>query len=336
MLEKLKSFYQFLRQKPVLLIVLFVIIVLLIIPFKKKSQPPPENLSDIHLEALNPSLKPTATFDQIALKQPEKQIVVYQIPAPSQDQLTNLFNPIAREFNFSNSPENININKTPSLFWNNAPNFLTVNLQSSSFTLDYHPQSASSSAKLAEIDAINIAKNWLLKYQLIFEDAKSESSAIEDKLGDSYPEGAAPNYQIYFYPTLNNLPIFTPNSIDAPISVIITPQGNIYSVYYRLPAILFTNLQSLKTSNHSILSSAQINQAIKDKNPIITRLTFSDGKFAPSTSNLKTVNYTQITLGYSNEITNNQILPIFQLTGTGTLDNGATVTVTAYLPALAD
>lgn len=336
MLNKIKNLFPLIRQKPVLIIIFVVILVALIIPFKKPAKKQFENLPEIHLQALNPSLKPATAFSEISTDQPIKQIAVYQISPPTQDQLNNLFNPIVREFNFSNLPENIEINKTPHLFWNNAPNFLTVNLQSGTFTLDLHPPVASTSTATIEVDALNFARNWLLKYNLITEEANYKSARLTDQIGDADNRAGLQNFQLYFYPTVNNLSIFTPNSIDAPISVIITPQGDIYSVYYRLPAVLFTDIKSIKTVNYPVLSSAQIDQAIKDKKPTIARLTFSDGRYVPSTANIKTINYQQIVLGYSNEIANGFLLPVFQLTGIAALEDGSTVNVTAYLPALAN
>ena len=326
MLDKLKQFNQWLRHRPIFLVILFVIIALLIIPFNRSNKKTAET----------PSSAPETTFDQLSLNQMVQKVDVYQISSPTQDQLGNLFNPIAQEFNFPNAPQKIDINKIPSLFWNNSPNFLTVNLLSGSFTLDLHPQISASLSNLAEIDAVNIAKNWLLKNKLITENAQFQALPIEDKIGDLYKGPLAQDWQIFFYPTLDNLPIFTPNSIDAPISVIITSQGNLYSVYYRLPSILFTDSNSVKTVGHPILSSDQIQQAIKNKQPTITRITFTNGRFASSTTNLKAVNYNKIVLGYANEATNGQLPPLFQLTGSAQLDSGETVTVTAYLPALAE
>lgn len=336
MFDKLKQFNQWLRQKPIFLVVIFVVLALLIIPFGKTKKKTAETPSTIRLKALNPSSAPETTFDQLSLNRMVKKIDVYQISSPSQNQIDHLFNPIVQEFNFSKAPEKIDINQVPNLFWNNAPNFLTVNLQSGAFTLDFHPRSMAAGSKLAEIDAANIAKNWLIKYQLIAENTQFQAAPIEDKIGDSYQDSSRPNWQIYFYPTLNDLPIFTPNSVDAPISVIVTSQGNLYSVYYRLPPVLFTKAQIVKTANRSILSNDQVQQAIKDKKPTITRIAFPNGRFASSNTNLKIVNYNKIVLGYSNEITNSQLLPIFQLTGTAQLDSGEIVTVTAYLPALAE
>jgi len=162
-----------------------------------------------------------------------------------------------------------------------------------------------------------------------FKNVNDEMTAITDS-------NQAEVYLFSFAPTLNNLPIFTTDSLDEPVSVTINQSGNIMTLYYRLPALFFTQDPRPASSQKPVLSLKQINQQIADKKPVITQVNFSDGRFAPSTANLNNLTYQKITLGYSNDFSLGYFLPVFQLKGAAKLDGGENVEVTSYLPALAE
>lgn len=334
MLEHLKT-----RKKLVIAITLGVlIIILLLLPSKtpKTTEPLPPQ---INIPAFNPNVNPTAEADLPPETQP-KTVAVFEPVKWDRSQFMEFFDPIATDLKFSGLPEDITIDKIPHLFWQNSPSFLTVNLTTGGFNLDLHfPDLAASSDQVPETDALLFTQNWLSQYNLTTADTQHQTRYFTNVNNELVPTSDPSLAQVYlfsFTPAINNLPIFTTDSFDAPITVTVDKYGNIVSIYYRLPTLFFAQKQEVASQQKPVLTLKQINQAIADKQPVITAVNFSDGNFAPSTANLNHLSYNQITLGYSNDFSLGYFLPVFQLTGTATLDGGESVIVTAYLPALAE
>jgi hypothetical protein len=334
MLNQLKT-----RKKLVVAVILGIVIVILIaLPAKKSTPGTPSQPTQINIPALNPSIKPEAKTQLETI--PEiKTVTVFESVKFTEEQILSFFNPIANEFKFSTNQEKIDIDRALHFYWESPPNFLTVNINTAAFTLDLHQPIASGSSRVSEIDALLFAQNWLQGKKLIDENIKVKTEYFQDSFNELVPISGSVPVDIYlfsFYPTINNLPIFTTRSYDAPITVTINKYGNIVSLYYRLPSLFFANQPKLKQVQKTILSAKQIQEKISNKEATIFSVTDADGKFVASTENLNNLTYRKVTLGYSNDFSLGYFLPVFQLMGEATLDNGDRVNVTAYLPALAD
>lgn len=326
------------RKKLVLAIILGLLIVILVmLPGAKKKTAEPNPNEQIKIPALNQDINPQPSVAIKTLLQ-IKQVRVFEPLKFSRDQIADFFDPIADELNFPNNPQTINIDQIPHLYWENSPNSFAVDLITGSFSLDLKKDAASSS-KVSETDALLFAKNWLINHRMISNETIYETSYFQDinyELSVTDNPDQADVYTFYFFPTINNLPIFITDSFDPPISVTVNKFGKITSISYRLPALFFANKPELKQSQKQILSTKQIEEKINNKQAVIFSVTDTDGTFISSTENLNNLTYQKIELGYSNDFSLGYFLPMFQLTGIATLDTGETVTVTAYLPALAD
>ena len=88
--------------------------------------------------------------------------------------------------------------------------------------------------------------------------------------------------------------------------------------------------------DYKLKTAAQVEETIKNNQAVIVSSQLESGKWQTSTAKIKQVNYRKSVLGYSAEPQNSLIVPVLQLQGTATLDDGTTTQITAYLPALAE
>lgn len=326
------------RKKLVLAIILGLLIVILaILPGAKKKTVEPNPNKQIKIPAFNQNINPQPSAAIKTLLQ-IKQVQVFEPLKFNQGQIADLFYPIADELKFPNNPQTINIDQAPHLYWENSPNSFAVDLITNSFSLNLK-KNVSSSGQVSETDALLFAKNWLINHRMISNETAYETSYLQDinyELSVTDNPDQADAYMFSFFPTINNLPIFITDSFDPPISVTVNKFGNITSISYRLPALFFANQPELKQTQKPILTTKQIETKINNKEAVIFSAIDADNMFIPSTKNLNNLTYTKIELGYSNDFSLGYFLPMFRLTGTGTLDDGSTVAVTAYLPALAE
>ena len=316
-----------------LVIVSFVLLLLT----GEKTKPTPETTT-INIPAFQRELNPPPAEAEIspALQQ---TINIYRLSNIDRARLQNFFQPVANDLDITSATEAIEIDGQPHLFWANSPNFLTVNTLSGTFIVDWH-EHPPTGAKISEADSLLFSRNWLNKYQLIKDNWLVTTEYFADIDGETIPQKNSVGADVYlfsFSPTIDGLPIFNTQTTEktAPVSVMIDAFGNILSVNYQLPSLFFAEQLTTETNQQTVLTSQQIEQSIAAGKPVITAITFLNGNFAPSNSKIANLSYRQTTLGYSNDITAGYFVPVFQLAGSGTLESGESVIVTAYLSALA-
>lgn len=285
-------------------------------------------------------LKPLeSTSKAPSLPADKTTVVVYQLPTPSGFELQDFLNPIATEFNFTQPAEETTFNSAPHLLWSLGPNYLALNLQTGQFYLKLKPQLSSDSTNIIESDAFQIAKRWLTNHQLLHPDSSYKTTYLKN-YGSQFeltPDAnSADIYQFHFFPAINNFPIFSTQLQDSPITVAVTNQGDIIEIDYQLPPLFYSDYlknNPLQTSTYPLKDQSQLSQEITQGLPVIASSQLSLGKYPASTTNIKKVSYDQIVLGYQADPNQNLLLPVFQLKGTATLEDGQTTQVTAYLPA---
>lgn len=345
MLSKIKSIFTGLPQSKKRLVLALIILLIITLLFFISKPPPTTDqqfgtLPQPSITSFSEFLKPLeSTSDAPSLPADKTTIAVYQLPTPSNFELQDFLNPIATEFNFTQPAEETTFNSTPHLLWNIGPNYLALNLQTGQFYLKLKPQLSSGSTNIIESDAFQIANRWLINHQLLPSNSSYKATYLKayDSQFELTPDaGAADIYQFHFFPTINNLPIFSTQLQDSPVTVAVTNQGNIIEIDYQLPTLFYSDYlknNSLQASTYPLKTQAQLSQEITQGLPIIASSQLSPGKYPASTTNIKKASYEQITLGYQADPNQNLLLPVFQLKGTAVLEDGITTQITAYLPA---
>lgn len=313
----------------------FVLILLLLSNNKSVPEPafPQPSFQPYFIDAPQPEIG----FGDLAKPQ-EKTLVVYELPAANQENLTNFFTPIINDLNLSLDASA----ETDHFTWNNEDDYLMANKITGQFVLKIQPQILTKGIDVNETDALTIAKNWLTKYGLIDPETESQTSylAAGEELQPTPTKTPGVYYQFYFLPNLKDYPVFPANYEPGPVSVIVTNQGNVFYVNYQLPPFFYTQYlkqpKAVTGKDYKILTAVQVEAAIKNNQAVIVSSQLESGEWQTSTATVKQVNYQQSVLGYSTEPQGTLIVPVFQLRGAAKLDSGETVTVTAYLPALAE
>lgn len=271
-----------------------------------------------------------------------KTAVVYQTTTPAADELISFFSKLRQDFNLANDPTTTSINSVSHFVWIGQSGYLDVNSHTGQF--NFKPATVGKTTTIINrIQALDIAKNFLLKYRFLSSFDKYEIFYLKSSgyQLQSVAESANPDiFRFYFYPEINQLPTYSINYEPSPIMIDIDNSGDIFQINYQLPVLTMMQLSAsqhtLKTTTHSIKSETQIASEIKNNQPIITSVQISSGTYAASTAVFKNINYQQIALGYQFDSGLNQLTPVFRLQGTGTIEDGTNMTVTAYLPALAE
>lgn len=328
------------KKKIVIIAGLFLVLVLILVFFGKRTPQLQSTLPQPSFPAYFPvQPQPEISFGDLN-KVKQKQLAVYQLPKTDRQILIDFFNPIASDLQVKITNESTNPDY---LSWGNPEKQLSVKLTTGQFTLKISPQLPNRGLSINEADALIIARNWLNKYKLIDPQTQADVSYLTSDGSELSPttiksEGVF--FQFNFRPGLDTYPFFPNNLRDGPISVTVTNMGEIFYINYQLPVLFYAqwliNPKFLSSNNFPIKTTEQINQAITQNQAIIVFSQTENGQAQTSTAKITQVNYKTTVLGYQSQPHNNLIIPIFQLTGTGILEDGTVVTVTAYLPAMAE
>jgi len=333
------------------LLIIFIILILSIAIFALINRPQTSSPSPSPFSppvSTTPSYQPfystqpaTNTPPQSEINLPQ-QVNIYTSPAVTIESVKQFFAPIVINLNFTDPPNQTTINSSPHLIWTNQSAYFDVNLTTSQFSTKPLAKTFFGDSTVTESQALNLAKNWLLQFQLIQPTTSSETTYLHnsgfelEESSNNYQGAYA--YRFYFFPEINQLPIFTASTLKAPIVVDVASKGYIFQINYQLPTLLYSSYlnspEQLKSQKNNILSSQEIAQAINNNQATIVSSKTDNGNFAPSVLSITKVNYQLTKLGYQSNLVNNQLIPIFQLTGQGLVSNNSYVNVTAYLPAL--
>jgi len=329
------------HKKIFLIIAVLIIILTALATFIKKDASLPKSTDNQNLISITPfipGLNPQQSFSDLTQNQEKAQIILLS-PLSSQD-IMHLLNNIILEYNFSQPPTEQLINSKPFLYWRSTHSYLNVNQQTGQFELKLtNSDNFTTPPFIAEIDALHIAQNWLLKHQLISENTTHKASYYIVKGYEFEPTDEVSQAQIFqfsFSPIINDLPIFNPDSNSHPIIIEITNKGNVLRVNYQaLPSLMKNGVNN--AVNVKIKSLNQIKKEIDQKQPIITHVgnhPYQSHSINPTEINQ--VSYNKIILGYQLSTDQSQLIPIFQLNGTAKTNNDESISVTAYLPAIAE
>lgn len=282
---------------------------------------------------------PAVNFNQLSSFLPAKALPIFIVPMPDQNQLIRFFQPIADGLKLQVNPKTIIINSVSFLSWADPNSYLNVNLETGQFSLKLGLSSAVKTADINEIDALNVARTWLEKSNLISSESSSVTSYL-DKKGQELSPQASPSpgsyFQFDFTPKFNNQPVFsTLEHSFSPVTIIVSNQGQIFYVNFQLP-VLSLDSDSLNSQVIKLKTLAQINQEVAANKPIITLAESQPGIYQAGLGQPKNINYQQIIPGYQFVRRENQnlFLPILQLKGTADLDNKQQVYLTAFLPLI--
>jgi len=348
MLEKIKPILQqlFSSKKRLIIVLglLILVVIVLSISFKPTlpSEQPSEALPQPSFSPYSKTLKPQKSTSKIPNQSIDETILVYQLPSFSNIDLQAHINPIANQLDFTNPPEEKTYNSIPHLLWSIGSNYLDTNLTTNQFYLKYTTFVSPGTPDINEATALQIAKTFLTKHNLISPDTPHQTQYFEIggyQLDPTSDASAADFYEFHFYPTLNSFTLYSTDLNSSPVIISITKKGEIFELDYKLPVIFYstylTDPNSLTTSTHPLKTQSQLNDEIKQGLPIITNSELEPGIPAPSYINPKKITYHQINLAYQAEPNQNLLLPVFQLQGTAELEDGTTAQITAYLPAIA-
>lgn len=291
--------------------------------------------------------QPEIDFKELSKQDlPANTAEVITIPNYTKEQIVVFFQPIIKAYQLSAVTDESEAQEY--LVWTNQTDSLQVNAATAQFSFKHSQVPSNSTNYINEVDALNLAKNWLNQYKLIPEGTSYQTTYLKSTGYELEPiseTGPGVYFEFNFFPKLAQFPIWpTYEQSLSPVSIIVTNQGEIFYVSYQLPAIFYSqfiqsnqDLNRLQTSKQLLKTPPQINQAINSNQATITLSETAPGVPQSSISSLQKVNYSQPILGYQFVTLNqlNQFLPVFQLQGTATLDSGETVNVIAYLPALA-
>jgi hypothetical protein len=334
-------------NKKRLFIILGLVILSLIIFLLAKKPKTPSPAPTVAIPSYHPfysSLPKTVTAPSPAGLDQTKKVAVYSFSPLTIEAVKQFFAPIVANLGFSAPPAPTTLNSSPHLVWANQSAYFDVDLQTGQFIAKPLTKTFFADSTVTESQALDLAKNWLQQYQLLDTDANYEVAYLQNsgyELEESPTDFHSPfAYRFYFSPEINHLPIFTASSAKSTIIIDVARQGYIFQINYQLPALFYssylTSPNQLQFQERTIKNSQQITQAINTHQATIVSSKTTEGNFAPSNQTIAKVNYQQTKLGYQTSPVNDQFIPVFQLTGTATLNNGSTVKVTAYLPALAD
>ena len=305
------------------LLILFGLLILSLIIFTIAKNPPPPSPANLNL--------------------PQK-IPVYTFTPPTSEAVKQFFAPIVANLGFPGPPIQTSLNSTPHFIWTNQSAYFDVDLETGRFHAKPLPKTFFADSTVTQSQALDLAKNWLQQYQLLDTAAGYEVAYLQNsgsELEETTVNPLNPSaYRFYFSPEINRLPVFTASPAKSTVVIDIARQGYIFQINYQLPALFYsaylTSPNSLSSQQQTIKNSQQITQAVNANQAVIVSAKTLAGNFAPGNQPIIKVNYQQTTLGYQLNPIDNQFIPVFQLTGTAALDDGSTVNVTAYLPALAD
>lgn len=324
-------------------LVILSLIIFLLAKKPKPSSPAPAAATPSYQPFYSSLPKTITAPSPTNLDQPQK-VAVYSLSPLTIDAVKQFFAPIVANLGFSAPPAPTTLNSSPHLIWTNQSAYFDVDLKTGQFNAKPLTKTFFADSSVTESQALDLAKNWLQQYKLLDTGANYEVTYLQNsgyELEESPTDFHDPfAYRFYFSPEINHLPIFTASSAKSTIIIDVASKGYIFQINYRLPALFYssylTSPDQLKSQEYSIKNSQQITAAINTHQAVIVSSKTTAGNFAPSNQTIIKVNYQQTKLGYQTSPVNDQFIPVFQLTGTATLNNGSTVNVTAYLPALAD
>lgn len=334
------------NKKRLFILIGLIILSLLIFIFPKKPQTPspaPKTANSPYQPFYSSAPKTIAPPSSPNLDLPQK-IAVYTFSPLTNEAVKQFFAPLAANLGFTDPPTPTTLNSSPHLLWTNQSAYLDVDLQTGQFHAKPLTKTFFSASSFTQSQALEFAKSWLLQNRLLDTVANPETTYLQNSGYELEETSTIPPdpfaYRFYFSPTINSLPFFTGSAAKSPIIIDIARQGYIFQINYQLPAPFYssylTSPNQIQSQQQTIKNSQQITAAINTHQAIIVSSKTLEGNFAPSNQPITQVYYQQTTLGYQTNPVNNQFIPIFQLTGAGTLDNGSTVNITAYLPALVD
>jgi len=348
MFEKIKPILQqlFSSKKRLIIILSLLLIIAIILSISSKPTPPsepsPDALPQPSFSPYSKTFKSQKSTSETPTLSIDKTILVYQLPSFSSLDLQTHLNPIANQLDFTHPPEEKTYNSIPHLLWSIGSNYLDANLTTSQFYLRYGTLVSPGTPDITETTALQIAKTFLTKHNLINHDTPHQTQYLEIagyQVESTSNPSAADFYEFHFYPTLNSFPLYSTDFKDSPIIISITKKGEIFELNYNLPTIFYsaylTNPNSLTTSTHPLKTQSQLNDEINQGLPIITNSELEPGIPAAPYINPKKITYHQINLAYQASPNQKLLLPIFQLQGTAELEDGTTSQITAYLPAIA-
>ena len=334
-------------NKKRLLIILGLVILSLIIFLLAKKPKTPSPAPAAAIPSYRPfysTLPRTVTAPSPAGLDQTKKVTVYSFSPLTIEAVKQFFAPVVANLGFSAPPTPTTMNSSPRLIWTNQSAYFDVDLQTGQFHAKPPTKTFFGDSTVTESQALELAKNWLQQYQLLDTAANYEVTYLQNsgyELEETSTVSSAPfAYRFYFSPEINHLPIFTASSVKAAIIIDVARQGYLFQINYQLPALFYssylTSPNQLQFQERTIKNSQQITQAINANQATIVSSKNTVGNFAPSNQTIIKANYQQTKLGYQASPVNNQFIPVFQLSGTAALDDGSTVNVTAYLPALAN
>lgn len=330
------------------LFILFILVILSLIIFLLAKKPKPSSPAPT---AATPSYQPfysslpkTVTAPSPANLDQAQKIAVYTFPPLTIEIVQQFFAPIVTNLGFSAPPTQTTMNSSPRLIWTNQSAYFDVDLKTGQFHAKPLTKTFFGDSTVTESQALDLAKNWLQQYKLLDTAANYEVAYLQNsgyELEESPTDFRDPfAYRFYFSPEINRFPIFTASLAKSTVVIDIARQGYIFQINYQLPTLFYssylTSPNQLKSQEYSIKNSQQITESVNANQATIVSAKTTAGNFAPSNRPIIKANYQQTKLGYQSNPVNDQFIPVFQLTGTAALDDGSTVNITAYLPALAD
>jgi len=323
-------------KKKLVFITAVVILLISLLFFALPEKQPSGSLSQPDLKPYFSKLaSPSVSFTQLNSMLPEKKLPVFNVPDPDQNQLADFFQPMAQNLKLPQNPKSKTINSVPFLSWASTDGYLNVNLQTGQFSLKIsHP--SNKTAYINEIDALNLARNWLEQFNLINQESAVTIGYLSHGGQELMPQ-VSPSlgayFQFNFTPEFNDQPVFsTIEHSFSPITIMITNQGQIFYVNYQLP-VLALESAGLNSQPVKLKKLSQINQEISANKPVITLAESQPGISQSTLGQPDNITYQQFIPGYQFVRLQNQnlFLPILQLKGTATLDNKLQVDLTAFL-----
>lgn len=326
------------------LVVLLVIVIIFVFMKKPQSSSPAPITTAPSYHPFYSSAPKTVTAPSPSDFNLPQKIAVYSFSPLTIETIKQFFAPIVTNLGFSAPPTPTTLNSSPHLVWTNQSAYFDVDLQTGQFYAKPPTKTFFADSSVTESQALDLAKNWLQQYKLLDTAANYEVAYLQNsgyELEESPTDSHSPfAYRFYFSPEINHFPIFTASPAKSTVVIDIARQGYIFQINYQLPALFYssylTSPDQLQLQEYAVKNSQQITQSINANQATIVSSKTTEGNFAPSNQTIVKANYQQTKLGYQAKPVNNQFIPVFQLSGTAALDNGSTVNVTAYLPALAD
>jgi hypothetical protein len=320
----------------VILAVVTLVFLALVVPQKNKNE---NKAGQVAFPAFESNLQPDQDFADLSDLQLESAAeLIIQLPMISLKETIDFFSNLATDYNLVLNDQIESAAANKKIYWTSNLGYLEVYQPTGQFEFKlFLNQKKQSVPAIAEVDAANLAREWLKKYQFIPENTSFQTLFFKKEgyeLKQVENKNEVEIFRFIFFPTIHQLPLFFPETDETPLIVEVTASGEIFRVFHQaFPYLMKDGYR--QTTKAKLKSSLKIQQEISQKLPTITRLN-SEINQPLKSHQIKKVFYKKIDLGYRLSTDETQLIPVFQLTGTAKTDIDESVTVTAYLPALAE